>query len=373
MSRVGKGIYSFDLRLRLGYSITDEHLAVLRIVFALTCLFITGIHDFRQVGEWPASLYSPPLYSLAHFFHDFPEPWFFWIITFILQFLFVALLFGWNTSKVCIAITVLLIISNSFKYSIGKINHDILFVITPLIMAYSGWGNRLSMDERQAKVCGVRFPGLMTLAFLLAIGMATSAFVKFWFGWLDPDTQAVKAFIIRRFHVFNQSELLIESILRIESTLFWEALDYLAVTVEVALLPLFCFPKRFKFGVILLIIFHIGTILIMNLPFALHIPVYLLFLPLGRNKLNLWINAWKRRLIRISPPYFLFLGAMIIVTLQLGGHDHQNFPSIIKITVIHFFKGAELMIPLVAWTMLLMVFLYTSFMRNGRTKVKLFE
>ncbi len=344
---------SEDHRLRSGYSAGDKSLAMVRIIFAATCLFITGIHDFSTIGHWPADLYDPPL-SIALFFAEFPAPWFFWFITVLLQLLFVALLIGWRTPWVSVAITLLLIVGNSFKYSAGKINHDILFVITPLVMAFAGWGNQVSWDAQRGRQITNRFPGLMTMAFLLAFGMACSAFIKVWAGWLDPDTQAIKAFVIRRLYTFDEVALLSRPALTLGSVLLWEALDYLVVAIEGSVLLFFMWPSKFRWAIVLLIVFHLGSTLVMTIAFALHLPVYLLFLAVG----------WPSDRTEDAPAtrswtMIMMLGLAVVLLLQMTA-GQLNHPSLLKVALAPWIPEVHLWVSLVAWVAALGVFLWVS-------------
>lgn len=259
------------------YQLSTESLSIFRIFFCLFSLFIIGIHNFTWLG--PASdLFFDPVLGLSSLFSGFPSNYFFTILSLILILLFCLLLFGIYTTVSSYLITITLIVGNSFKYSLGKIDHDILFVLCPALLAISGWGNHYTLFKRRDALVTINFPAVQIIAILLAFGMSTSALIKLWTGWLDFDVWAVKGMLVSRYYTTDHPPLLIETLLHIDSVVLWKAMDYAIVLIEGAMMITLFIPRLFRLNITFLIVFHLVNSLVIHIPFISLLPCYLLFL-----------------------------------------------------------------------------------------------
>jgi hypothetical protein len=118
-----------------------------RIAFAGFSLFVGGVRSYRWIAGLPQTFFHPPLGCrgcspvsaglVARSPRSRPER------------AVRLLLVGVQTRAVSIAISALLVLGNCFRYSLGKIDHDILFVLTPILFAGS-WGAAFSHDALRA-------------------------------------------------------------------------------------------------------------------------------------------------------------------------------------------------------------------------------
>src|SRR5688572_10454176 len=111
-------------------------------------LFAIGL----LVAFWPqwlwvsgvaSSFYQPQL-GLASLFSAPPGQWFFVLLNAIGIIATVGLLFGRGVTAASVGLPIVLWVGNSFEYSFGKIDHDILLLVTPIVGALMGWGGQRS-------------------------------------------------------------------------------------------------------------------------------------------------------------------------------------------------------------------------------------
>src|SRR5262249_36969272 len=127
------------------YRTSARDLAVYRILFAL-CIIFTRVPSAAWLRHTPHAFFSPPP-GIAALMTALPPQSLIIGLNVFLALAVQMLLLGFHTRAASIAVGVLLILLNSFGYTIGHINHDILLALTPLAMACSGWGRAYSLDS----------------------------------------------------------------------------------------------------------------------------------------------------------------------------------------------------------------------------------
>ena len=217
-----------------------------------------------------------------------------WILSVALVVLYLLLLFGFFVPTVSVLISLLLIAGSSLQFSFGKIDHNVLFVLVPLAMARSGWGNRYTL-ARASEVPNRSGPCLGVFAIVVGFAMFTAGFQKLTTGWLDIRTQASYGQLIYSFYSDTRDVLLAPVALHVRSPVLWEGLDYLTVAFEVLFIVAVIRRWLFRAWIGLALVFHIGTLLILNIGFAWNFLAYLLFVewPLPRQV------ALPRRTLRL--------------------------------------------------------------------------
>jgi uncharacterized membrane protein YphA (DoxX/SURF4 family) len=263
------------------FTVSPESLGLYRIAFAAYPLLF-GVPSFVWISTNPQVFWAPAP-SLARFFSGFPDYLVLQLLSSLVCLLFIMLLFGYKTRLVSITLTTTLIVANSFRYSFGKIDHDIMVVITPLVMSFSAWGARFSLDSRQRKNGGYdsavdRSWPIALMALFVAFGFFSAGLPKA-LKWIDFDlsTSGVRSWV--QASVFwGRESLLVPFFANITNTLFWEALDILAVAFEIGFLFALVWPKVFRLYVGLAVLFHFNNHLMLNIAFEEYMIVYLLFL-----------------------------------------------------------------------------------------------
>jgi uncharacterized membrane protein YphA (DoxX/SURF4 family) len=263
------------------FTVSGEGLAIYRICFAGYFL-IFGVPTYTWISANPDSFFDPPLVSLAALFNGFPPYAVLQILSTLICVLFICLLFGFKTRATSILLTIALVVANSFKYSFGKIDHDIIYIATLFLMSFSGWGSHLSIDsitERSEGQSNMESWPIAFVAFIIAFGFLSAGIPKL-LKWIDFDTttHGVQAWVVRAFYVNNRQDLLVPYAVKIINPYFWEFLDVMAVMFELGFIVALSAPRRFRAYLCFAVLFHLINLLILNIPFNEHMLVYLLFI-----------------------------------------------------------------------------------------------
>jgi hypothetical protein len=209
-------------------------------------------------------------------------------------------------------------------YSFGKVNHNLLFIITPLVMTFSGWGTALSADataerRRFGSDTGratAAWP-LILLALLVGFAWFTAGFSKLIGGWLDPSSRAVQGHIIKQIVLRERTDLLASSVAVLPGSVLWEVADWTTVCFEIGMLAAVLHVRMARFVTALAVLFHTGTALVMNIGFfVILLPVYLAFADWDAMSARLRGTSWAPRFPR---SIWLAAGAVTSVGLYLWG------------------------------------------------------
>ena len=163
-------------------------LSIIRIIYGL--FILTLIHlDFSWLGDIPQGLFLPNFLSLSNLFHGFPSYITMRTIEIILVLLGLGILLGIKSRWAGVIFVITYIIGNSFNYSFGKINHDLIFFITFLLgLSFTNWGvNNAIIPDHQVS-SNTQRKILTVLAIMLCFGMFTAGFEKA-IHWVDFDLE----------------------------------------------------------------------------------------------------------------------------------------------------------------------------------------
>lgn len=256
-------------------------LAFYRVLFA--CYVLVGI---APVGTWvaelPQTFFRPPI-GHAGFFASFPSPPLLLGLNLLLVIAAALLLVGWRTGLMSALVGLALILINGFVYATGKINHDILIVLVPLVMSVSGWGGAWSLDARRIARRGLAPrspPGwpMALLALFIGYAMFTAGLAKLQTGWLDPEQLCTYGHLASNYLTADRYTRAAEFALKINSVLFWKAADYSAVLLELAFLPAVLHPRLFRPMLAVACLFHVGVLVLFKISFPWNVVAYAAFL-----------------------------------------------------------------------------------------------
>lgn len=278
MSLMNKILEKFDFFVFDSFKLHPNQLALYRILFCVFTFLFYGIPNYVWIGKSPDYLFTPPHISLASLFNGFPGTLFFTVLNISIVVFYFVLLFGWNTKATSLLLFFLLLIGQSFSFSFGKIDHTIIWLIVPLIMAFSGWGNAYSIDAYLNKKSEVNAWAISLMALLLGFAMFTASLPKIMEGWLSFDSQASRSHLLFNYLYWERRPLLLEAVLQVKSVFFWELFDYLTVIFEFGFLLAILNPTIFRLFVIAAVIFHISVFLTFGISFTSNLLTYLLFI-----------------------------------------------------------------------------------------------
>jgi hypothetical protein len=260
-------------------------LAVYRIVFAVYVLLLI-VPIAPWMGQAPQAFFSPSL-SAAVFLVDFPSPSVMVTLNLLLAASSSMLLIGWRTRAASLGTGLLIVTLKTFEYAIGKINHDIFIASVPLILAFSSWGNALSVDSRAARSGAdnrvVKGQWCLSyLALVIAVSMFSAGWAKVASGWLDPAVQSTYGhFMSNRVQVSREPWMAGWADL-VGTTRLWEVADWSAALLEMAFIVA-CFSSRWwRYVTAAAVVFHVGVWGLFDIVFETNVIAYGAFLPYSR-------------------------------------------------------------------------------------------
>ena len=269
----------FDTWVQQG-PFTPLDLGFYRIIYSACALLI--LPSITWLAEYPDSLIQPPP-GPFQLLSGFPSPAVLIVLEVLRAFTLVLLGLGVWTRLMSIAVAVMLLITYGLTYSLGKIDHTILLVLVPLILAFANWGSRLSIDALRGEQGALPQPQwpLRLLAFAIGLSFFAAAGVKIATGWLSLNTQAAQGHFLIRYLIEGRTSWLAETASNLNLSPAWELLDWLTVVIELAVLATLPWWRAFRTALALTAVFHLGVLLLMDIAFAWNIVAYGAFVSWG--------------------------------------------------------------------------------------------
>jgi hypothetical protein len=228
--------------------------------------------------------------------------------------LHIPLLVGYKTKWVSFSISILSIVSLSFAYSFGKINHTTFYELCPAIFSLAGWGACFSIDSKTAPVEEVKPQnGHWIFAFILAIAFAyfTAGFAKRSWSDLDLSTHGAMVWFISRIHIHDMPGLLTAAVLSIRSPIFWEGIDYITIFFEVGIILSLLHLRIFRIVIACIVLFHIANYFMLLISFETMVLIWLPFL-ISNNPIEEKLKAYVYPILDSSIfRFFLFLVCVV--------------------------------------------------------------
>ena len=297
--------------MRSGYTATPEVLAAVRILFCLH-LLIFGLIPIAWLGDLPEVFFRPPLGPMQ-LIGEFPSRTLGQFLDGAGIVLVVMVGIGLWTRASSILLFGWAITTSAFLFSLGKVDHSLIWWTVVPLLGIAGWGDAFSIDrlrsEGLARIPRPSWP-LPTLAFILAFGYLTAALPKLGRGWLSPDSQAVERYMKDLFVSQGRDELLADRFASLESPVLWELLDWWTVAFELGIALTVLWPPVFRRLLLLAAIFHVVVLLVMNISFTSMMFVYAPLLARGGASSLATINA--KVVVPASVALFVALGAVSI-------------------------------------------------------------
>ena len=310
-------------------------LARYRVMFAAYGLLT--LPSFAWVSAFPDSVFRPPP-GPAALFSGLPDAWVLYLLEALLAIALVALLLGVRIWMASITATLAMSVGFGLTDSLGKIDHNALFVLAPVVMAFAGWAGNKPVREWVMRLW----------AFAIGLAMLSAGLMKVSAGWLDPGTHATRGSVAVFTHVFDRGGPFAELALRNASALFWEPMDFAAVALECGLILTVFSWKWFRRALAVLCLFHLGVLCLFDIPFGLNVVVYAAFFPWSALRLPdlaplkaVWVvptgvAIWGLHLV--VHPEFVVAAATVVLGAALGaGHlwrsvvgrasDRENLPA----------------------------------------------
>lgn len=319
MTRADRFRAWFDVWVQRG-TFSANDLGIYRILYAVGALLV--VPDITWVAQFPQFMFHPPP-GPFQLLPGIPPLGVLIALEVIRTILLVLLGLGVWTRGTSIATFAILLVTNGISFSFGKINHDILIVLTPLLLAFTNWGDSLSVDALVRKKPALQVPQWPLRLFALIIGLAffNAAFVKVMTGWLSWSTQAAHNQFYALLDSTGRMFWLTEAAARFHFAPAWELLDWLTVIVEFSLLATVLWWRYFRLAVAATAVFHLGVLLVMAIAFSASIVAYGAFVSWAKLiRPRWWLLALPPAALtaRLVLPDFGFSAAVVVGGGLLG-------------------------------------------------------
>ena len=261
-----------------GFQTSYYALGLFRVFFAFTLLCILKIPGFEWLSRAQDFMYNPPP-GLASLFGQFPPDSILWMLDMGILCCILGIGIGWKTPWWSVLLTALYWLGKSWEYSLGKIDHGGLLFVIPLLLAWH-WGRAFSLDARKQPTflkLSTSWP-IALCACIVGFAYFSAAVPKLYGGWLDTDFSMFRNFMNVQYYNLGRQDLLAPMVINIQSGIFWELMDWLAVAFEFGFLIAVLKPKLFRLFCVIALIFHLSVLLILNISFINNGPLLMLFL-----------------------------------------------------------------------------------------------
>lgn len=257
-------VASFDSWLERAYAIPASSLGLYRIAYTLVIL-AKALPQGLWIADFPSSFFDPPPGPTFFFFSGFPPAIFFRGLNALLVLCAVLMLFGCWTKTVSVLFAAGFTFLQAWEYSLGKINHEFIAILIPVLFAWAGWGNAWSVDAstRREQRGATQASPIALYAFIVSVMMISAGIPKITSGWLNIRTHAVLGWVINSHFTSGTTSWLSGPVLHVRSGAFWEPFDWMSCLLEVAFVCVF-----FRRGLLLVLcalatFFHLGILLLM--------------------------------------------------------------------------------------------------------------
>lgn len=324
MKNIDSKIYNWVFN---SFPVSREFINAYRVFYCLFLLILDPVIDFNWIATLPNSIYSPPI-SLLSFTENLPPLWFFKCLTYCANFTLFTLLFGIKIRTSSIVFTCCMLLGKNYESSFGKIGHDAIIYLIPLILSLIDWHKQENKEEENTP----SWP-LTLLCVLFGFSMFTAVFPKFITGWLNPSSKITYNYIQQYYYVYQWKGLLTEHFLTIQSHVFWKLVDYTTLTFELLVFTAIFNKRIFRYSLIACLFFHLNVILLLDINFLENIVLYALFInpKYIPETVKIFIKKWLNKLSNTTTYLGLFisvLGTYLITTfgspIDIAQHIFYN-------------------------------------------------
>ncbi|MCO4822649.1 MAG: hypothetical protein KC469_11310 [Flavobacteriaceae bacterium] len=318
------------MRIEASTNVSKNSLPYFRVIFG-SLMLLYFLPSWSWINDIPPAFFDPQVVSLAYLFNGILPDFFYISADITVIVLFVLIILGIRTRIALITMFILSAFFYSFTYSFGKIDHNTSFLIfTYLVLAFTNSGTDLAILKDKKLSKKTESLALILLSLIICFGFFSAGISKF-IRWIDFDL-STSGFLswFNTGYFLGDSEMLLAPYVFNIPVFILEILDYITPLFELSAVMFLLNGKKSWFIFLLIAcIFHISTLLLLNIDFTLNILTYSIFLltPLF-NRCNFQSKKYHLR-IRIFV-YFILLIALIKIALVIIDEQvpFSNFLSI---------------------------------------------
>jgi len=261
-----KGVFA---RIILNTKTQDLH--YYRILFGI--IVFINLQNINFISEVPNSLFRPNVFNAINLLNTWPSYLFLQSLHVLMVLTSLTIILGIKTRISLITFGILTLIKSSILFGFGKIDHNIIIVVTTILLAFTNSGRKLALvSDRKIKNPNLSI-AILALFIVFAFFTAGLAKAKNWIDF-DMSTSGFLSWFFRGFYTLGRNELLAPLVLELP---FWlmEIMDYLAVIFEITgFLFLIHSRKAWYYYIFIACLFHLFNTLFLNISFKPHILIF---------------------------------------------------------------------------------------------------
>lgn len=313
---------SFDRWLFEEYRTDLETLAIFRVLFS-GCLLFAVLPGGLWVPDLPGAAYNPPV-SLAALFTHYPPAWVLVLLNAITLLCVCMLFIGYRTVAASFGVAAGLLSLSTFAFADGKIDHSILLVLTPFVLARSGWGAAWSVDAARSPAREAETPNrswlLSVVALLVGLAVLSAGLAKIRGGWLSPGACATRWHLLANYYVIGLKNPLAFWAMNHLPSFGWKLMDYSTVAWEVGLVCAVPSKRLFLAACAIGTLFHFGVWWLFGILFPANVLVYAAFVewsslaPSKTARVRRWLREPPRFALRalVAAPFLVAIASMTL-------------------------------------------------------------
>lgn len=331
---------------------------VYRIMAGLSLLTI-NYKNIAWIGNSPQAFFKPPLLSLAVLFKGFPSPVFFSAMEVLLIIAALFITVGIKTRISTFAYIIISVFTLNFKYSFGKIDHEIMSNVLLLCMSFSGWGRYLAIVPDKIKNTDSAEKSLSLLSVLLCFAFFSAGFEKA-VGWInfDVNSNGSGRWFYVGYYILERQYLLAPFVAHMPFWIF-KVMDFLAVPFELS--PLFFLlssKKAWRFWLLIACTFHIANTLVLNINFIGLAIIYLAFIDYTKLFSKIEYLA-SMKIMKVA--FFCVLAFLVIIRIK-----NAVTPGIInKTSGNEDLRAGYLYFGILLWALVIALIFKNTFRKHG--------
>ena len=307
-------------RIKSFYNFKGIEFGLLRILYCVAYYLIYGLPLKAGLGAIPDYIYAPNSSSIAYYLiPSIPDEFLFLVLNVIGTIAFVCILFGYKSAKAGVVFSLILIFECSILYSFQKIDHTFFNDITFLILGFTGWGSRLSIDEYLGKKSYTNNVWLMNFTLMFFFAWFSAGIFKLMDStYLNIYEHHIESLVFRYnkgtdfYHYLN-------GFIPFGDAFFAEILDYAAVIFELGVVMVLINLRWSLVYIGLCCLFHIFNYNMLAIAFSGVNTFYLVIILLTLIRI---INTkpLEKVIQKLIIPKVFYVFIIIVPTLYILGH-----------------------------------------------------
>ncbi|WP_146191773.1 hypothetical protein [Algibacter marinivivus] len=315
MNYINNRLLLLSSKVEKATNVPTTNLAYYRVFFGLL-LLLYFTPSWTWISDIPPAFFSPRIFSFAYLGDGYLPPYTYKAADISAIILIAMITLGIRTRLALIAMFILNSVFFSYSYSFGKIDHNTTFLIfTYLLLAFTNSGSEIALLKDKKISTEMQNISIAIIAIMICFGFFSAGISKF-FRWIDFDlsTSGFLFWFNLEYFIGNSKMFLADKIFYMPIIVI-ECMDYCAAIFEVS--ALFFLLKGKKSWFIFLIIscvFHLSTLIFINIDFTLNVLTYGIFLFTPFFK-NYSLPIKKHKIFKKILIYFVLLFTFIKIFL----------------------------------------------------------